>query len=78
MVHYPSWKTDISTIKFRQIFSATFDGIPLNFQEVNPFLLEAAAQYPDFGYSIKKIKEKNELELAHTNPSVGFDRKDDC
>jgi hypothetical protein len=27
---------------------------------------------------INKIKEKNELELALTNPSVGIDRMDDC
>ena len=49
-----------------------------NFQEVIAFLLEAAAQIPYFGHSINKIKEKNELELALTNPSVGIDRMDDC
>ena len=49
----------------------------MNFQEVTPFLLEGAAQFPDFGHSINKIKEKNELELALTNPSVGIDRMDD-
>ena len=49
-----------------------------NFQEEIPFLLEAAAQISDFGHSINKIKEKNELELALTNPSVGIDRMDDC
>ncbi len=40
----------------------------------------AAAQFSDFGHSINKIKEKNELELALTNPSssVGIDRMDDC
>ncbi len=43
-----------------------------------PFLLEAAAQFSDFGHSINKIKEKNELELALTNPSVGIDRMDYC
>ena len=50
----------------------------IKIQEVIPFLLEAAAQFPDFGHSINKIKEKNELELALTNPSVGIDRMDDC
>jgi hypothetical protein len=35
---------------------------------VIPFLLEAAAQFSDFGHSIIKINEKNELELALTNP----------
>ncbi len=44
--------------------------------------LEAAAQFSDFGHSINKIKEKNELELAQqvalTNPSVGIDKMDDC
>ncbi len=49
-----------------------------NFQEVIPFLLEAAAQFSDFGRSIYKIKEKNKLELAFMNPSVGIDRMDDC
>ena len=49
-----------------------------NFQEVIPFLLEAAARFFDFGHSINKIKEKEELELALTNPSVGIDRRDDC
>jgi hypothetical protein len=43
-----------------------------------PFLLEAAAQFSDFGHSINKIKERNELELALTNPSVGIDRMDGC
>ena len=52
--------------------------IEQNFQEVIPFLLEAAAQLSDFGHSINKIKEKDELELALTNPSVGIDRMDDC
>ncbi len=52
--------------------------IELNFHEVIPFLLEAAAQLSDFGHSINKIKEKNELERAPTNPSVGMDRMDDC
>ena len=42
-----------------------------------PFLLEAAAHFSDFGHSINKIKEKCELELALTNPSVGIDRMDD-
>ena len=41
-------------------------------------LLEAADLFPDFGHSINKIKEKNELELALMNPSVGIDRMDDC
>ncbi len=49
-----------------------------NFQEVIPILLRAAAQFSFFGHSISKIKEKNELKLAHTNPSVGIDRMDDC
>ena len=50
-----------------------------NFQEVIPgVLLEAAARFSDFGHSINKIKEKNMLELALTNPSVGIDRMDDC
>ena len=31
-----------------------------------------------FGIDVNKIKEKNELELALTNPSVGIDRMDDC
>ncbi len=48
-----------------------------NFQEVIPFLLEAAAQFSDFGQSINKIKGKNEFELALTNPSVGIHRMDD-
>ncbi len=52
--------------------------IQKNFQEVIPFPLEAAAQFSDFGHSINKIKGKNELELALTNPSVGIDRMDDC
>ena len=52
--------------------------IEQNFQEVIPFLLEAAAQLSDFGHSINKIKEKNKLELAHTNPSIGIDRMYDC
>jgi hypothetical protein len=33
---------------------------------VIPFLLEAAARFSDFGHSIYKIKEKDELELALT------------
>ncbi len=41
------------------------------------FLLEAAAQFSDFGHSINKIKEKNQLELAYTNPSVAIDKIDD-
>jgi hypothetical protein len=45
---------------------------------VIPFLLEAAAHFSDFGHSINKIKEKNELELALTNPSAGIYRIDDC
>ena len=49
-----------------------------NFQQVIPFLLEAAAQFSDFWHSINKIKETNELELALTNPPVGIDRMDDC
>ncbi len=49
-----------------------------NFQEVIPFLLEAAAQFSDFWHSINKIKEKNELEPALPNPSVAVDRMDDC
>ena len=52
--------------------------IEQSFQEVIPFLLEAAAQLSDFGHSINKIKEKDEIELALTNPSVGIDRMDDC
>ncbi len=52
--------------------------IEQNFQEVIPFLQEAAAQLSDFGHSINKIKEKNELELALKNPSIGIDRMDDC
>jgi hypothetical protein len=47
------------------------------FQEVIPFLLEAAAQFSDFGHSINKIKEKTVLELALTDPSVGIDIMDD-
>ncbi len=43
-----------------------------------PFLLEAAAQFSDFGHSMNKIEEKNELELALTNPSIGIDIMDDC
>ncbi len=49
-----------------------------NFQEVIPIFLEAPAQFSGFWHSINKIKEKNELELALTNPSVGIDRMDDC
>ncbi len=49
-----------------------------NFQEVIPFLLEAAAQFSDFWHRINKIKEKNELELALTNPPVVIDRMNDC
>ncbi len=49
-----------------------------NFLEGIPFLLEAAAQFSDFGHSVNKIKEKIGLDLAHTNPSVGIDRMDDC
>ncbi len=41
-------------------------------------ILEAAAKFSDFGHSINKIKEKNELELALMNPLVGIDRMDDC
>jgi hypothetical protein len=49
-----------------------------NFQEVIPFLLEAAAQFSEFWHCINKIKEKNGLEFALTNPLVGIDRMDDC
>ncbi len=35
-------------------------------------------RFPDVRHSINKIKEKNELELALTNPSVGIDRMDYC
>jgi hypothetical protein len=49
-----------------------------NFQEGIPFLLEAAAQFSDFWHIINKIKEKNELKLALTNPPVVIDRMDDC
>ncbi len=49
-----------------------------NFHEVIPFLLEAAAQFFYFGHSINKIKEKNELEFALMNPSIGIDRMDVC
>ncbi len=57
--------------------NCTDNKIRLNFQEAIPFLLEAAAQFSDSGHSINKIKEKNELELALTNTSVGIDRMDD-
>ncbi len=64
---------------FRHIHLTCTDiKIEQNFQEAIPFLLEAAAQLSDFWHSINKIKEKNELELALTNPSVGIDRMDDC
>ncbi len=49
-----------------------------NFQQVIPFRLEAAAQFSDLWHRINKIKEKNELELAYTNSSVGIDIMDDC
>ena len=32
----------------------------------------------DFWHRIKKIKEKNELKFAHTDPSVGIDKTDGC
>ena len=58
--------------------SCTDIKIRQNFHQVIPFLLEAAARFSDFGHSINKIKEKNELELALTNSPVGVDRMDDC
>jgi hypothetical protein len=59
-------------------FNSTDIKIRQNFQEGIPFLLEAAAQFSDFRHRINKIKEKNKLKLALTNPPVGIDRMDDC
>ncbi len=50
---------------FRHIhLNSTGINIWQNFQEGIPFLLEAAAQFSDFGYSINKIKEKIGLNLV--------------
>ncbi len=71
---------DITGECFLAIYTSICTDIKIwqSFQEVIPFLQEAAAHFSDFWHSINKIKEKNKLELALTNYPVVLDRMFYC